>query len=152
MQPNLVEQAAVNLIDNAIKYGGQPGGATDQPAAVVEVSATAGPDGAAILRVRDRGPGIPPEHLPRLFERFYRADASRSRVGGGTGLGLSIVRHVAEACGGGVAVSSSVGEGSTFTLSLQGPSVGERGKGKEGERDGAGTAPAPPASPALTRS
>jgi two-component system phosphate regulon sensor histidine kinase PhoR len=70
------------------------------------------------LVVSDTGPGIPPEHLPRVFERFYRVDAGRSRELGGTGLGLSIVKHMVEAMRGKVAVESAVGKGSTFTVSL----------------------------------
>jgi two-component system phosphate regulon sensor histidine kinase PhoR len=62
--------------------------------------------------------GIPPEHLPRLFERFYRVDGARSRVSGGTGLGLALVKHVAERSGGSVEITSEVGEGSTVTLRL----------------------------------
>ena len=110
VQGNLVEQAVVNLISNAVKYAASGG--------VVRVEAAAAGVGEVAVRVIDRGPGIPPEHLPRLFERFYRADASRSRAGGGTGLGLSIVRHVAEACRGRVEVASRPGVGTTFTLTL----------------------------------
>ena len=142
MQPNLVEQAVTNLIENAVKYAAAGGW--------VGVDAEA--DGPRVLvRVRDRGPGIDARHLPRLFERFYRADASRTRppgnpgnpgspaspgAAGGTGLGLSIVRHVAEACGGSVAVASEVGEGTVFTLTLRGPGgVGqEAGEGERAER------------------
>ena len=68
--------------------------------------------------VRDTGPGISPEHLPRLTERFYRVDRSRSRETGGTGLGLAIVKHVAQRHGGELLVDSLVGQGSTFTISL----------------------------------
>jgi len=102
----LLEQAVINLIDNAIKYG--------EPGNTVEVSAEAGDEIA--LRVRDQGPGIAPEHLPRVFERFYRAENSRSREFGGTGLGLAIVKHVALAHGGKVSVDSKRGHGSTFTI------------------------------------
>jgi two-component system, OmpR family, phosphate regulon sensor histidine kinase PhoR len=70
------------------------------------------------LSVTDTGPGIERKHLPRLFERFYRVDSGRSRDVGGTGLGLSIVKHLAEAMGGGAAVESQVGKGTTFTVSL----------------------------------
>ncbi|BAM04885.1 sensor histidine kinase [Phycisphaera mikurensis] len=114
VQPNLAEQAVVNLLDNAIKYG--PAGGTVR----VDAGPGASP-GSTAIRVHNGGPGIPEDHLARLFERFYRVDPSRSRSGGGTGLGLSIVRHVAEACGGGVAVASPPGEGTTFTLTLLGP-------------------------------
>ena len=138
MQPNLVEQAVTNLIENAVKYAASGG--------VVCVVAEA--DGPRVLvRVIDRGPGIDARHLPRLFERFYRADASRSRPGGdsgGTGLGLSIVRHVAEACGGSVAVASVVGEGTTFTLTLQGPPPPASGEERKRESEKVGNAPAAP--------
>ena len=72
----------------------------------------------AIVRVRDTGIGIAPEHLDRLFERFYRVDTSRSREIGGTGLGLSIVKHLAALYHGEVSVESEVGKGSTFTVRL----------------------------------
>jgi signal transduction histidine kinase len=68
--------------------------------------------------VRDTGVGIPPEHLPHVFDRFYRVDAGRSRDSGGTGLGLSIVRWVVEAHSGTVHADSEVGHGSTFTVRL----------------------------------
>ena len=68
------------------------------------------------MAVRDHGAGIEAEHLPRLFERFYRVDKARSRAAGGTGLGLAIVKHIAQAQGGSVEVESKPGLGSTFTL------------------------------------
>jgi two-component system phosphate regulon sensor histidine kinase PhoR len=71
-----------------------------------------------VVRVRDQGPGIPAEHLPRLFERFYRVDKARSRKAGGTGLGLAIVKHIAQAHDGRVEVQSELGSGSTFSLHL----------------------------------
>src|SRR5690606_1846952 len=70
------------------------------------------------LSVIDNGPGIAKEHLPRLFERFYRCDKARSRDQGGTGLGLAIAKHIAQAHNGTVEVESSLGKGSTFTLIL----------------------------------
>jgi len=73
-------------------------------------------DGSAAFDVVDTGPGIAAEHLPRLTERFYRVDRSRSRDTGGTGLGLAIVKHVAQRHGGEVKVDSRLGKGSTFTL------------------------------------
>jgi two-component system phosphate regulon sensor histidine kinase PhoR len=100
----------VNLTDNAVKYTPEAGH--------VEVSCAAGDDGSAVLAVRDDGPGIAAEHLPRIFERFYRVDKARSRELGGTGLGLSIVRHLAEGMGASVAVASEIGRGSTFTVLL----------------------------------
>jgi len=71
-----------------------------------------------LLRVTDTGIGVPPEDLGRIFERFYRVDKSRSREMGGTGLGLSIVKHIAQLHGGDVAVESSPGRGSVFTITL----------------------------------
>jgi two-component system phosphate regulon sensor histidine kinase PhoR len=106
----LLEQALVNLVDNAVKFS-EPGG-------VVQVEAQReGPQ--VIIRVRDQGPGIPLEHLPRIFERFYRVDAGRSRAIGGSGLGLAIVKHIALAHGGRVTVTSSPGKETTFSLHVQ---------------------------------
>ena len=109
-QPQLLEQAVVNLVDNAIKYS---------PAeSHVEVSGQS-IDAEAVIRVDDEGRGIEPDHLPRIFERFYRTDKARSRQLGGTGLGLSIVKHVAEAHGGRVSVESFPGRGSSFAIHLR---------------------------------
>jgi two-component system, OmpR family, phosphate regulon sensor histidine kinase PhoR len=105
----LLEQAVVNLLDNAVKYSNAE--------AVVEVQAAC--DGEElVIRVKDHGCGIEAQHLPRLFERFYRVDKARSRELGGTGLGLAIVRHIALAHRGSVSVESTVGVGSTFCLRL----------------------------------
>jgi len=76
---------------------------------------------ATRIEVADTGAGIPPEHLPRLFERFYVVDKSRSRTMGGTGLGLAIVKHIVQLHGGQVTVQSAPGRGSTFTVSLPHP-------------------------------
>jgi two-component system phosphate regulon sensor histidine kinase PhoR len=109
INPPLLEQAVVNLIDNAIKYS--PLRSTvDVSCAVV--------DGEIRISVRDEGPGVPREHMPRLFERFYRVDKARSRDLGGTGLGLAIVKHIAQAHGGRAEVKSTLGQGSTFTIAL----------------------------------
>jgi len=88
-----------------------------EPGSVVRVEAQReGPQ--VSIRVRDQGPGIPPEHLPRIFERFYRVDAGRSRKIGGSGLGLAIVKHIALAHGGRVTVASSPGKETVFSLSV----------------------------------
>lgn len=103
-----LEQVFGNLLDNALKYG-SPG--------VVRITGTS--EGTRIrLAVADEGPGIEPQHLPRLFERFYRVDAGRSRELGGTGLGLAIVKNLVEAMDGTVSVASVTGEGSTFSVIL----------------------------------
>ncbi|MCE5231622.1 cell wall metabolism sensor histidine kinase WalK [bacterium] len=102
----LLEQAVSNLIDNAIKYS--------QPGKSVRVAAEAGEH--VSIRVIDEGVGIPAEHLPRIFERFYRVDPARSREAGGTGLGLAIVKHIVQAHGGRIDVESKPGIGSTFTI------------------------------------
>jgi two-component system phosphate regulon sensor histidine kinase PhoR len=107
--PPLLEQAVVNLIDNAVKYSAEG----------TEVRVAGAPDdGEIVIAVSDDGPGVPREHLPRLFERFYRVDTARSRDLGGTGLGLSIVKHVSQMHGGRVSVESMVGRGSTFRIHL----------------------------------
>lgn len=105
----LLVQALTNLIVNAIKYSEASTRVT------VDVQAN---EQRVRIAVRDQGPGIPREALPRLFERFYRIDASRSRDAGGTGLGLAIVKHIMGVHGGRVLVESALGEGSTFTLDL----------------------------------
>ncbi len=109
----LVEQAVINLVDNALKYS--------ESGKTVWLSAAASePPGPRelVLRVRDEGCGIEPIHLPRLFERFYRVDKARSRNLGGTGLGLSIVKHIVQAHTGAVSVDSEPGVGTTFTIRL----------------------------------
>ncbi len=106
---SLMEQAIINLIDNAINY-------SDEGSAV-DVEGEGGPD-EIVIKVRDRGCGIFPEHLSRIFERFYRVDKARSRKLGGTGLGLAIVKHIAQTHGGQVSVESNPGEGSCFIIRL----------------------------------
>jgi len=105
----LIEQAVANLVDNAVKYSHD--GGTITLAASVERN-------EVVLSVTDTGIGIPSEHLPRLFERFYRVDKARSRAAGGTGLGLAIVKHIALAHRGSVSVKSEIGKGSTFTITI----------------------------------
>ena len=103
-----------NLVDNAVRYG--PEGTR---VAVVGRPRCDGPDGhLAEISVTDEGPGIAETERDRIFERFYRVDAARSRDTGGTGLGLSIVKHVAAGHGGEATVWSAEGTGSTFTLRL----------------------------------
>ena len=104
-----LERLLVNLLDNAIKYN-RPEGKV-----VLRLART---DGEALLEVGDTGIGIPPDSIPRIFERFYRVDKGRAREEGGTGLGLAIVKHVAQAHGGQVEVESRVGHGSTFRVRL----------------------------------
>jgi two-component system phosphate regulon sensor histidine kinase PhoR len=105
----LLTQAVANLLDNAIKFS-EPGGS-------VRIEAVR-KNGDAVLSVHDHGCGIPPEHLPRLGERFYRVDKARSRQQGGTGLGLAIVKHIMEAHGGALSMESTLGQGSSFHLRL----------------------------------
>ncbi len=109
---NRLEQVFANLVDNAIKYG--------QANGTVAVGGNKLPDGRLEIFVRDDGPGIPPEALDRVFERFYRVDKARSRDQGGTGLGLSIVKHIVQAHGGEVRVESELGKGATFYFTLPG--------------------------------
>ena len=98
-----------NLCDNALRFTEEGGS--------VRVALEA-PDGEGVMTVADTGVGIPRRDLERIFERFYRVDAARSRRTGGTGLGLAIVKHVAERHGGSVTVKSLLGEGSTFRLHI----------------------------------
>jgi two-component system phosphate regulon sensor histidine kinase PhoR len=107
-------QILSNLLDNAVKYTPEGG--------VIRVGSRPFTDAAGVKRVEvfvsDTGSGIPPEDLPRLFERFYRVDKARSRELGGTGLGLAIVKHLVRAHGGEVRVESQLGQGSTFLFTL----------------------------------
>jgi len=109
LDPLKVTQAVENLLDNAVKY---------TPAGSLIVVAAHRQDAELVVSVRDNGPGIPAADLPHLFERFYRVDKGRSREKGGTGLGLSIVKHIVQLHGGRVWVESTIGQGSTFYLSL----------------------------------
>jgi two-component system, OmpR family, phosphate regulon sensor histidine kinase PhoR len=105
-----MEHVLTNLIDNAVKYCG--------PGTHVWLNVVTTHD-AVTVSVGDDGPGIDERHLPRVFERFYRVDAGRSRDVGGTGLGLSIVKHLVEAMGGSVSVESQLNQGTTFSFTLQ---------------------------------
>ena len=104
-----VEVIVKNLISNAVQYNREGGG--------VEVT-VAPREGRQVLTIADTGIGIPQQDLSRVFERFYRVDAARSRETGGTGLGLSIVRHAVQRHGGSIRVESLLGEGTTFTVTL----------------------------------
>jgi two-component system phosphate regulon sensor histidine kinase PhoR len=111
-----IEQVLTNLIENAVKYC--PDGATITVRAAEKLLGGATDTRTVRLAVEDTGPGIEAKHLPRLFERFYRADKGRSRDMGGTGLGLSIVKHLVEAMDGKVGVESTPGRGTTFWFTL----------------------------------
>ncbi len=104
---SLLEQAVINLVDNAVKYSGR--------GTKVRVTCTK-EEKEVRIAVSDEGPGIESEHLPRIFERFYRVDKARSRKMGGTGLGLAIVKHIMNVHNGNASVESRVGKGTTFTL------------------------------------
>ena len=107
--PAGLEQVLENLVDNALKYG--------PPGVTVRVVARRAGDGVEVA-IEDTGPGIAAEHLPRLFERFYRVDPARSRDEGGAGLGLAIVKHLVESMNGSVTAESEIGGGSRFVVTL----------------------------------
>lgn len=107
-----LEQILDNLIDNAIKYTNEGGSVTIRWQEA---------EGRCVLEVEDTGIGIPQSHLPRIFERFYRVDKARSRALGGTGLGLSIVKHLVQALGGTISVTSQLGRGTLFSIQLNLP-------------------------------
>ena len=108
--PQRITQVMINLVENAVKYGHQSG----------QVLVNLEEDKKHILvSVRDDGPGIPPEHLSRIFERFYRVDKSRSKERGGTGLGLAIVKHILNAHKAKVSVMSKLEKGTTFRFKLE---------------------------------
>jgi len=109
VDPDRMAQVLVNLLDNALRY--TPSGGT------ISLSASQIPAGVQIM-VKDSGPGIPPEDLSHVFERFYRADKSRQREQGGTGLGLAITRSLVESQGGRIRVESQPGEGAAFIIEL----------------------------------
>jgi two-component system phosphate regulon sensor histidine kinase PhoR len=105
-----LEQLVRNLVDNALKYG--------RPDSEVSVDLENDGRGMAVLIVRDRGDGIPAEHIPHITRRFYRVDAGRSRAAGGTGLGMAIVKHIVERHRGRLDIASRVGEGTSVTVRL----------------------------------
>jgi two-component system phosphate regulon sensor histidine kinase PhoR len=105
-----IEQVLVNLVDNGIKYGKQDGKVT----VLIEDRKK-----SYLISVKDNGPGISEKHLPRLFERFYRVDKSRTKLSGGTGLGLSIVKHIVQAHGSKIQVESKVDKGTSFSFKLE---------------------------------
>ncbi|MGA8026750.1 MAG: ATP-binding protein, partial [Bryobacteraceae bacterium] len=105
-----LEQALVNLLDNAVKF--------NRPEGQVTIECGYTQDRRVRISISDTGIGIPSEELKRVFERFYRVDKARSRPAGGTGLGLPIVKEVVERMGGSVTVESQLGRGSTFTITL----------------------------------
>jgi two-component system phosphate regulon sensor histidine kinase PhoR len=105
-----LQSALGNLVTNAVRYTPEGGR--------IDVRWLARSDGGGTFEVRDTGPGVAREHLPRLTERFYRVDGSRSRETGGTGLGLAIVKHVMQRHGGEIDIESELGKGSTFRLSF----------------------------------
>jgi two-component system phosphate regulon sensor histidine kinase PhoR len=105
-----IEQVLVNLIDNGIKYGNQEGKVT----VLIEDRKK-----SYLISVKDNGPGISEKHLPRLFERFYRIDKSRTKLSGGTGLGLSIVKHIVQAHGSKIQVESKLDKGTSFSFKLE---------------------------------
>lgn len=105
-----LHSALSNLISNAIRY--------TPSAQRIDIHCDTSPDGGLVFSVKDTGPGIAPEHLARLTERFYRVDRSRSRDTGGTGLGLAIVKHVAQRHGAELSIDSAPGKGSTFAITF----------------------------------
>ena len=107
-----LRQIVSNLVENAIRH---------TPEGVITIFSEKDPKGVWV-GVSDTGQGISEEHLPRIFERFYRVDSGRSRAQGGTGLGLSIVRHMAEAHNGRVRADSRVGEGTSIAVLFPSPS------------------------------
>lgn len=106
-----IVQILQNLVQNALKYG-----APGRPVTVTIRREARGPTNRIAVAIRDEGPGIPPEHLPRLTERFYRVNAKSSREKGGTGLGLAIVKHIINRHRGEFRIASETGKGSTFTF------------------------------------
>ncbi len=111
--PAALERILINLAENGVNHSSE--------GSEITVSGRLREDGFVEVSVADRGEGIPPEHIPRIFERFYRVDSARSRENGGTGLGLSIVKHLVQEMGGDVWVESAPGRGSTFRFTVPTP-------------------------------
>lgn len=109
--PSAIERIFINLLENAVNHS--------PPESEITISAHVADDEWVEVKVVDQGEGIEPEHLSRVFERFYRVDASRSRDRGGTGLGLAIAKHLVQGMGGEIRVESTPGRGSIFELKLQ---------------------------------
>jgi len=106
-----IRQVLINLIENAIKYGDK-----ENHKVSIRIFDT---DESYLIEIKDNGPGITEESLPRIFERFYRVDKGRSRDSGGTGLGLAIVKHIVEAHEQSITVRSQLGQGTTFAFTLE---------------------------------
>jgi signal transduction histidine kinase len=123
--PDRLERVLTNLLDNALKYTGSGGAVT--------LSARRDDD-LARFSVTDTGPGIPPELLRRIFDRFYRVEQSRAQKHGGSGLGLAICKELVETMGGTIDVNSSVGQGTTFTVALPSGAPGEEGHDRDKEQ------------------
>ncbi len=129
-----IAQVVNNLLENAVRH--TPQGGTATVAAATAVGTAPPPEAGAWVEisVADTGPGIPPDDLPRLFDRFYRVDASRTRATGGAGLGLTIARQLAQAHGGDIRAESRLGAGARFclTLPVQGPKTAARSNANDG--------------------
>jgi two-component system, OmpR family, phosphate regulon sensor histidine kinase PhoR len=123
--PSALRQIFINLFGNSLRYIAEGGevelSARSVPSADAARGETGDPRAWVEVAVRDNGAGIPSAHLPRIFERFYRADAARSREEGGTGLGLAIVKHLVEGHGGGIQAESEFGRGTTIRFTLPVP-------------------------------
>ena len=127
--PIFLRQALVNIIHNAIKYS--PVGE------VVSVRVRKASSSQVVVEIQDRGPGIPMEDQPKIFDRFYRVDKARWRASGGAGLGLSIAKWAVEAHGGSVTLESELNQGCTFRITLPSAPVASR------SRSSTGVTPAP---------
>jgi two-component system sensor histidine kinase CpxA len=129
-EPDLLARAIANVLRNAVRYAGHAG--------PIVITATTR-DGEVVLSITDRGPGVPPETLHRLFDPFYRPETARTREGGGTGLGLAIVKSCVEACGGSVDVKNALPSGLAVIMilrrALQSPVPVPQEAGTTGDRE-----------------